>query len=147
MQRLSIEREMHDIEGGRIVTRWEGEEEAERMQERMEANPEIMKRRKAVVEHVFGTMLFWRTGRWLLTKGLENVRGEFSLHALAYNLTRAIKVVGKEALLNALMAGNGAVLRLKFRLSREKMRLWTRLVSEYKLSSRACQKVCVRVTK
>jgi transposase len=118
---------------GRIVSRWEGEDEAERMQQRMETNPEIMKRRKATVEHVFGTMLFWRSGRCLLTKGLQKVRGEFSLHALAYNLTRAINVVGMAALLRALVDGNRLILRSKSGLLPEGMRLWTRLASQFKM--------------
>jgi transposase len=118
----------------RTVSRWDGEEEAQRMQQRMEANPEIMKRRKAIVEHPFGTMLFWRNGRCLLTKGLESARGEFNLHALAYNLTRAINLIGVQALLKAVMDGNGAVLWLKSGQLREKIRLWRRLASNYKLS-------------
>src|SRR6202035_892862 len=34
-----------------------------------------------------------------LTRGLEKVRAEFSLTALAYNMTRVLKVVGIERLL------------------------------------------------
>jgi hypothetical protein len=118
---------------GRIVSRWEGEDEAQRMQERMEANPAIIKRRKAIVEHPFGTMLFWRNGRCLLTKGLENARGEFNLHALAYNLTRAINVVGLQSLLKAVMGGIGAVLWPKSGFLGEKQRHRMRLAQEYKL--------------
>ena len=37
-----------------------------------------------------------------LTKGLEKVRAEFSLTALAYNLRRAINIRGVEAMVAAL---------------------------------------------
>ena len=35
-------------------------------------------------------------------RGLENIRGEFSLAALAYNLRRAINLMGVPALLAAM---------------------------------------------
>jgi hypothetical protein len=37
--------------------------------------------------------------RRVLTRGLEKVRAEFSLTALAYNMTRVLKIVGIERLL------------------------------------------------
>lgn len=39
-----------------------------------------------------------------LTRQLENVRGEFSLTALAYNMRRAINLVGVPALVAAAAA-------------------------------------------
>ena len=39
-----------------------------------------------------------------LMRGLDNVRGEFSLTALAYNLRRAISLVGIPALIAAVRA-------------------------------------------
>jgi hypothetical protein len=41
---------------------------------------------------------------WTVTKGLEKVRAEFSLTALAYNLRRAINIVGVEGLMAAVRA-------------------------------------------
>jgi transposase len=73
-----------------------------RMKARMEQNPEVYERRKALVEHPFGSMLFWSPGRHLLCRGLEKANAEFSLSALAYNIKRAAKVVGVAALLEAL---------------------------------------------
>lgn len=37
-------------------------------------------------------------------RGLENVRGEFSLTALAYNLRRAITIIGVRGMIRAVMA-------------------------------------------
>jgi hypothetical protein len=37
-------------------------------------------------------------------KGLENVRAEFSLTALAYNLRRALNILGVEAMVAAVRA-------------------------------------------
>ena len=39
-----------------------------------------------------------------LTKRLEKVRGEFSLTALAYNLRRALNIVGIDGLMEAVRA-------------------------------------------
>lgn len=39
-----------------------------------------------------------------LTKGLERVRTEMTLHVLAYNLKRVMKLMGNEALMAAMRA-------------------------------------------
>ena len=46
------------------------------------------------VEHPFGTIKQWMNQGAFLMRGLENVRAEFSLTALAYNLRRALNIVG-----------------------------------------------------
>ncbi len=61
----------------------------ERMQERVEANPELMKKRKQIVEHPFGTIKHWNDQGYFLMKGLKKVRAEMSLSALAYNKYKA----------------------------------------------------------
>ena len=50
----------------------------------------------------------WDAGHFLL-KGLEGVRGEFSLSVLAYNLRRAISLLGVECLLAILRSRKMAV--------------------------------------
>jgi Transposase DDE domain len=62
----------------------------------------IMKLRQQLVEHPFGTIKFWNDQRHFLMKGLEKVKGEFSLSTLAYNIKRAINVLGVRALVAAL---------------------------------------------
>jgi transposase len=71
---------------------------------RLQHHPGIMGQRRALVEHPFGTLKFWWGYRALLTRGLEMVRAEFSLSCLAYNLRRALNVLGTRRLLQALQA-------------------------------------------
>jgi hypothetical protein len=61
-----------------------------------------MKLRQQIVEHPFGTIKFWNDQRHFLMKGLEKVKGEFGLSTLAYDIKRAINVVGVRALVTAL---------------------------------------------
>lgn len=84
------------------IKRWEHEAVLERVAERVRSNPGIMKQRKQIVEHPFGTMKFWNDQRHFLLKGLEKVKAEFSLSTLAYDVKRAINVVGVKALIAAL---------------------------------------------
>ena len=72
------------------------------MQRRVEARPDILRKRKAIVEHPFGTMKRPMMQDHFLMKGLQKVRCEFSLSALAYNFKRVIAIVGTADLLRAL---------------------------------------------
>jgi hypothetical protein len=53
--------------------------------------------RQQIVEHPFGTIKFWNDQRHFLMRGLEKVKAEFSLSTLAYNIKRAMNVVGGES--------------------------------------------------
>ena len=75
----------------RAIYRRPNEAVAERQSARMVAHPEMMKKRKSIVEHVFGTMRIWDQNHFL-TRGLERVRAEFSLSALAYNIRRLLNL-------------------------------------------------------
>jgi transposase len=88
--------------GGRRITRWVDEHILERMEERLKANPAIMQERKQLVEHPFGTIKHANDQGYFLMKGLKNVRAEFSLSCLAYNLRRVINILGVPRLLGAL---------------------------------------------
>jgi transposase len=88
---------------GRRITRWVHEHILERMQERVEANPELMKKRKQIVEHPFGTIKHWNDQGYFLMKGLKKVRAEMSLSALVYNIKRSINVVGVPRMIEALV--------------------------------------------
>ena len=68
----------------------------------MRRQPEVMKQRKQVVEHPFGTMQRWWDAGYFLMRGLEKVRTEFSLTVLAYNLRRVLNLVEVPRLLAAL---------------------------------------------
>lgn len=78
----------------RRVTRWENEAVLEAMEQRLKRRPDLLARRKAIVEHPFGSMKRWMDQGYFLTKGLEKVGAEFSLTVLAYNLRRVINLVG-----------------------------------------------------
>jgi transposase len=67
-------------------------------------NPNILDRRRETVEHPFGSIKQWMYQAAFLMRGLERVRAEFSLTALAYNLRRAINILGVEALRAAVAA-------------------------------------------
>jgi IS5 family transposase len=88
----------------RSVSRLENEDALDRMAERLKARPEILDRRRETVEHPFGSIKQWMNQGAFLTKGLEKVRAEFSLTALAYNLRRALNILGVEAMTAAVAA-------------------------------------------
>jgi len=88
--------------GRKRINRSMEENILERMAERVKNNPEILARRKGIVEHCFGTMKLAMNQGYFLTRGLESVRGEMSLTALAYNMKRVINIVGVKNLIQAL---------------------------------------------
>lgn len=87
---------------GRRITRWIDEEIIEQMQKRIEENPELMKKRKQIVEHPFGTIKHWNDQGHFLMRGLEKVKAEIGLSALAYNIKRVINILGVTKMIEAL---------------------------------------------
>ena len=88
----------------RTVSRLENEAVFDRMQARVAERPDIMNRRRETVEHPFGTIKQWMYQAAFLMRGLEKVRAEFSLTALAYNLRRVLNIVGFADLMAAAAA-------------------------------------------
>ena len=88
----------------RAVTRYENEAVLERMAQRLAARPDILDDRRETVEHPFGSIKQWMGQGAFLMRRLDNVRAEFSLTALAYNIRRAITLVGIPALIEAARA-------------------------------------------
>lgn len=84
----------------RYVSRHAHEEAFERMERRMQAHPEMMASRRSIVEHPFGNLKQWLFGnaRFLLRQ-LEGARAEMALAVNAYNLKRAINVLGARQLM------------------------------------------------
>ena len=76
----------------------------DRMQDRLDRMPEAMGVRRQTVEHPFGTLKAWMGATHLLTRTLDNVRTEMSLHVLAYNLKRMIAIFGAGPLMAAIRA-------------------------------------------
>ena len=85
----------------RTITREEDEGLMEAMAARVQAQPEKLRRRKGLVEHPFGTIKRWFGYTYFLVKGLENVRGEWTLMTLAYNWKRVLNLVSVADLLVA----------------------------------------------
>jgi len=82
----------------RRISRLENEAVLDRMAARLRARPELLDRRRETVEHPFGSIKQWMNQGAFLMRGLDNVRGEFSLTALVYNLRRALNIVGVAAM-------------------------------------------------
>jgi hypothetical protein len=89
----------------RRIKRWEHEAVLDEMQSRLNAQPDAMLIRKQTVEHPFGTIKSWMGATHFQTKGLEKVSTEMSLHVLAYNLKRVIKILGSQSLIAAMQSG------------------------------------------
>jgi transposase len=86
----------------RRIKRWEHEAVLDQMQGNLEAMPDAMKIRRCTIEHTFGTLKSWMGATHFLTKTKEHVSTEISLHILAYNLKRVMKIMGSSNLMKAM---------------------------------------------
>ncbi len=89
---------------GRWIGRWEHEETLEEMRTRLKTVEGSRKAalRKELCEHPFGTMKRAFNQGYFLLKGLRKVNGEMGFTMLAYNMRRAISILGVKALLEYL---------------------------------------------
>jgi len=86
------------------IKRWEKEDILDAADALLKQNPDAMRQRKRLVEHPFGTIKHWMGSTHFLMKRLPNVQAEMSLHVLAYNLKRAINVLGVAKIMEQLQA-------------------------------------------
>jgi len=84
------------------VKRWKHEDVLDVMQDRLDRMPEAMGVRRQTVEHPFGTLKAWMGATHFLTRTLDKVRTEMSLHVLAYNRKRMITILGVGPLIAAI---------------------------------------------
>jgi hypothetical protein len=91
----------------RSVSRLENEAVLDRMAARLRQRPGILNQRRESVEHPFGSIKQWMYQGAFLLRGLEKVRDEFSLTALAYNIRRVLNLVPYDELMAALTAMPG----------------------------------------
>jgi len=63
---------------------------------RLTPDKEKLRNRKCVVEHPFGTIKRSDDGSYFLLKGIEKTTAEMALSLLAYNIKRAINILGVE---------------------------------------------------
>jgi transposase len=88
----------------RRISRWEHEAVLDIVEARITQEPERMAARRNTVEHPFGTIKCWMGYTHFQMKTLKNVSTEMSLHVLAYNLKRVMKIVGIVPLMEAMKA-------------------------------------------
>jgi transposase len=88
----------------RRVTRWEHQDVLDEMQARLEQTPDAMRIRRSTVEHPYATIKAWMGATHFLTKSMERVKAEMSLHVLAYNFRRLMAILGTEKMLAAIRA-------------------------------------------
>jgi transposase len=86
----------------RRITRWEHEHLVEAVQRRLDENPQAMRQRRETVEHPFGTIKASMGATHFLMKTMPRVATEMALHVLAYNLTRAMNIMGPGRLIAAM---------------------------------------------
>ena len=88
----------------RRISRWEHEDVLERVEARLDQEPERMRIRRQTAEHPFGTLKSWMGSTHFQMKTLKKVSTEMSLHVLAYNMKRAIAILGTGSLIEAMRA-------------------------------------------
>ena len=81
----------------RRIQRWEHEDVVDRHRRKMSADAPLMRGRRELVEHPFGTLRRWAGMEHFLMRGLGKCRGEFSLMTLGYNFKRVMNVLGEAA--------------------------------------------------
>jgi transposase len=86
----------------RRITRWVHEHILENMEQRVQTNPKLIRKRKQIVEHPFGSIKHWNDQGYFLMRGLEKVRAEMSLSALAYNIKRVMNILGVPKMIETL---------------------------------------------
>ena len=88
----------------RRISRWEHEAVLDEVEARLDRKPDMMKVRRSTVEHPFGTIKYWMGSTHFQMKTLKHVSTEMSLHVLAYNLKRAMRIFGIKPLIQAIQA-------------------------------------------
>ncbi len=91
---------------GRYMFRGEYDGSVDRLRARLETSEGKVKcrLRRTLAEHPFGTMKRAFNQGYVLLKGLRKVRGEVGFTMLAYNMRRAINILGVGTLINLIKA-------------------------------------------
>jgi hypothetical protein len=88
----------------RRISRWEHEAVLERVQARLDRDPDRMRVRRRTAEHPFGTIKAWMGATHFQTRTLPKVASEMALNVLAYNMKRVMALLGVRALVEAARA-------------------------------------------
>lgn len=89
---------------GRKLRRWVHEEVLDRLKARIRAQPALLKQRKELAEHPFGTIKLNMDQGYFLLKGMKKVTTEFSLTVLSYNFKRVLNIRGVEHMISSMKA-------------------------------------------
>jgi transposase len=89
-------------EGGREIARVPFADATDAMVARAQNHPDILRRRKEIVEHPFGTIKRAMNQGYFLLKRFPKVTTEMSLTVLSYNLRRVMNILGAKNLIQAL---------------------------------------------
>jgi hypothetical protein len=87
----------------RRIYRWVHEDVMARLDRRVNDHKEIIKLRKALVEHPFGSLKHWMDQGYFLTRGKPKVSAEMALSVLCYNLKRILKIKDFKELMAAVI--------------------------------------------
>jgi transposase len=87
---------------GRKLRRWVNETVLDRLKERIRGQPELLRERKKLAEHPFGTIKRAMDQGYFLLKGIKKVTIEASLTILGYNMKRVINIMGVEKMINSM---------------------------------------------
>ena len=86
----------------RRIGRWKHEATLEKVQDRLDRNPDAMRVRRSTVEHPFGTIKAWMGATHFLCRSLPKVASEMALCVLAYNMRRVMNILGVAGLMAAM---------------------------------------------
>lgn len=93
---------------GRAIYRWEHEDILEAMRQRVKAEKEKVKTRQYLCEHPFGTIKRSFNQGYMLLRGIDKVGAEISLSVLAYNIKRALNILGTLTLIQGIRLASSA---------------------------------------
>jgi len=80
---------------GRVIERSEFQNVIDENNQRVRANPNYYKRRKALIEHPFGTLKRHWGFSYTLMRGKKNVMSEVNIIMIVYNIKRCISIMGE----------------------------------------------------
>ena len=89
---------------GRTVTRKEYQDILDEVDKRTMEDKELYRERQCIVEHPFGTLKRNLGFTYFLRKGLEAVNAEGALMSLAYDLKRAVNILGIQGIISKIEA-------------------------------------------
>jgi len=91
---------------GRRLKRWLHQAVIDRLQQRNRGQPELLKQRKELAEHPFGTIKRSMNQGYFLLKGIQKVTTETGLTVLSYNLKRVMNIMGVAEMIRSLETAN-----------------------------------------